>query len=413
MKVVQINATCGSGSTGKICVEISRLLSDNGIKNYILYAVGESSEENAVRYADTREIKLASALSHLLGNYGFTSGHITKRLIDILDKIRPDVVHIHNIHSHNCHLTLLMRYLAERGIKVLWTFHDCWAFTGYCTHFMMTGCDKWMTECCSCPQYKHYSMLFDKSSYLFRKKKELFFDLDLTIITPSAWLAGVVKRSFFHDCPVSVIHNGIDLRVFKPLQSDIRDRYGIGQDCFMILGIAYDWSTRKGIDVFSQLAGRLNSDRYRIVLVGLDNGSRFGLPDRVITIPRIGNPQELARLYSAADVFVNPTREDNYPTVNMEAVACGTPVITFDVGGCAETIGEGTGIPVPVDDVDGMIRAVEEIESSRLYTSERCRKYAEDHFDRCSAFQRYLSWYLQTEAANDVLHNDNRKKSLN
>lgn len=393
MKVVQINATCGKGSTGTICLEISQLLSQNNIENYVFYAVGDSDSVTAVRYGSNKDIRISAARAHLTGNYGFTADRMTRRLIRLLENIRPDIVHLHNIHSHNCHLSLLFDYLRGKRIRIIWTFHDCWAFTGYCPHFMMTGCDKWRSSCGDCPQYRRFSTFFDRSHVLFEKKKTLLSGLDMTIVTPSDWLAGVVKQSFLKDYPVKVIHNGVDLNVFRPVSSDIRERRGIRSDRFMILGIAYDWSVRKGLDVFVRLAEKIDCERCQIVLAGvIDRGD---LPDSIITLPHIGDPEELARLYTAADLFMNPTREDTFPTVNMEALACGTPVAAFDVGGCVETFSDETGIAVTVDDIQGMIDAVDTIRSSDRYTPEMCRSYAEKQFDKNNAYLSYLSCYLE------------------
>lgn len=393
MRIVQINATCGRGSTGVICADISKMLLENDIDNRVYYAVGSSGEKSAKKYAQDFDIKLAAAVSRISGNYGFTSKRITKRLVKELGDFKPDIVHLHNIHSHNCHLSELTDYLCDKKIKVVWTFHDCWAFTGYCTHFLMSGCDKWRSQCGSCPQYKHFSFLFDRSSQLFCKKRELLSRLDLTVVTPSQWLADIVNQSFLSDRRVEVIHNGVDLTVFKPEGSDFRKRYNIPGNKVMILGVSFDWSVRKGIDVFCELSKRLDKERYQIVLVGLQ-GDRFpGMPDNMIAVPRISDQSELRRLYAAADVFVNPTREDTFPTVNMEAVACGTPVITSGAGGCRETIGAQTGAVVLDSDVDGIINAINTVTGSNQYGREVCRSYACEHFDKRKAYQSYLSLY--------------------
>ena len=393
MKIVQINATCGRGSTGVICADISKMLFEKDIDNRVFYAVGSSEEESAVKYAQDSEIKLAAAASRISGKYGFTSKRITKSLIKELDFFKPDIVHLHNIHSHNCNLSIFLDYLSEKKIKVVWTFHDCWAFTGYCTHFLMSDCGKWRSQCESCPQYKHFSLLFDRSSQLFCKKRELLSKLDLTVVTPSQWLGAIVKQSFLSDRRVEVIRNGIDLTVFKPEYSDIRKRYDIPEDKKMILGVSFDWSVRKGIDVFCELSKRLDKERYQIVLVGADGASAADLPKNIIKIPRLSDKAELRQLYSAADVFVNPTREDTFPTVNMESVACGTPVITSDAGGCRETISPETGVVVPNSDIEGIIEAVNEITGSDRYRTEVCRNYANEHFDKHMAYQSYLSLY--------------------
>lgn len=393
MKIVQINATYGRGSTGVICADISKMLFENDIDNLVYYAVGSSGEESGKKYAQDFDIKLAAVVSRISGNYGFTSKRITKTLVKELDAFKPDIVHLHNIHSHNCHLTELTDYFCDKKIKVVWTFHDCWAFTGYCTHFLMSGCDKWRTQCGSCPQYKHFSLFFDRSSQLFCKKRKLLSGLDLTVVTPSQWLADIVKQSFLSDHRVEVIHNGVDLTVFKPEISDIRMRYGIPPDKKMILGISFDWSVRKGLDVFCELSKRLDKERYQIVLVGLQGGSSSGIPDSIIAVPRISDKSELRRMYSAADVFVNPTREDTFPTVNMESIACGTPVITSDAGGCRETISSQTGVVDSDLDVDGIIKAINEITSSNQYGREVCRSYACEHFDKLKVYKSYLSLY--------------------
>ena len=393
MKIVQINATCGRGSTGNICLEISRLLSRNNIENYVFYAVGNCDDKLAIRYARNSDIRFAAARSHVVGNYGFNSRYITQKLIKKLDIVKPDIVHLHNVHSHNCHLSLLINYLSENNIKTIWTFHDCWAFTGYCTHFIMTGCDRWRTSCRNCPQYKHFSMFFDCSNALFNKKRELLSRLDLTIVTPSRWLADIVKQSFLRECGVEVIHNGIDLSVFKPSKLNIRKRYGISEEKSMLLGVAYDWGMRKGLDVFCELADRLDTSRYQIVLAGISEEIRNSIPNSIITVSRLSDQTELAQLYSAADIFINPTREDTFPTVNMEAAACGTPVVTSDVGGCPETVGAETGIVVSKGDIEGIIDAIKRINSSDMYSSDACRDYACKHFDKRVAYQSYLSLY--------------------
>ena len=350
MKIVQINTVYGNGSTGKICKSISNLLTDKGIENYILYSLGRSENPNTIACSTKWYTKTQALKSRVLGNYGFNSKWETRKMIAHLERINPDVIHIHNIHGHDCHLGMLFRYLRKKEIKVFWTFHDCWAFTASCPHFTMAKCDQWKTECRNCPQIRQTSWFVDRSSTLYRRKKELFSGLDLTIITPSQWLADLVKESFLKEYPVRVIHNGIDLSIFKPTESDFREKYGIG-DRHIVLGVAFGWGQRKGLDVFIELAKRLDA-KYQIVLVGTDDKVDKLLPDNIISIHRTQNQKELAEIYTAADVFVNPTREENYPTVNMEAIACETPVITFDTGGSKEIICVNTGIVVPTGDID-------------------------------------------------------------
>ncbi|MBQ7107066.1 MAG: glycosyltransferase [Clostridia bacterium] len=391
MKVVQINATCGAGSTGKICVAISELLDKQNIENYVFYTQGISQHKNGVKYADKKYIKMQALKSRVLGNYGFNSKLATKKLIAQLSQIKPDIVHLHNIHAHNCDLELLFKYFKSTKTKLFWTFHDCWVFTGYCTYFDMVNCDKWQTNCKNCPQKKEYSWFFDRSTALFNKKKDLFSGLDLTIITPSQWLADLVKQSFLKDYPVKVINNGIDLNVFKPTTGDFRKKYNLDNK-FIVLGVAFDWGARKGLDVFIELSKRLPKNN-KIVLVGTNNNIDKQLPDNIISIHRTQNQQELAEIYTAADLFVNPTREENFPTVNIESLACGTPVLTFNTGGSPEIIDETCGTVVPKNDIDGLYSEILRIKSENPYSPAACIEKAKN-FNANEKFKEYLKLYL-------------------
>lgn len=394
MKIVQINATCGRGSTGKICVSVSRLLTENNIENYILYSQGKSDYPLGINYAMPSEVKASALSSRMLGNWGFEGKLSTKRLIEKLEEIKPDAVHLHNIHNHACNLELLFSYLKESKTKVFWTFHDCWEFTAYCMYYDMVQCEKWKTECADCPQKASYTWFFDNSPKIFKKKKELFSGLDMTVITPSKWLAGEVKQSFLKDYPVEVINNGIDLSVFKPTESDFRAKHNC-EDKSLVLGVAFGWDARKGIDVFIELSKRLPDD-CRIVLVGTDDSTDKLLPENIISIHRTQNQQELAEIYSAADVFVNPTREENYPTVNMEAIACGTPVVTFRTGGSAEIVDNSTGAVVDKNDVDGLEREIIRICKNKVNMREHCLSSAKE-FDANNRLGEYLKLYNQMQ----------------
>lgn len=391
MKIVQINTTCGVGSTGKICLEISQMLTDRKTENYILYSSEKSEYSFGIKYSNILSVKLQALYSRIAGNYGFEAKHTTKKLIKILEKIKPDIVHIHNIHSHACNLEILFNYIRINNIKTYWTFHDCWAFTGYCPHFDMMGCDKWKTECNNCPQSGQFSWFFDRSKHLFNQKEQIISNLDLTIITPSEWLAGLVKQSFLKDYPVKVINNGIDLSIFKPTKSNFREKYNI-DDKFIILGVAYGWGIRKGLDVFCKLSEQLENNKYKIVLVGTDDNVDKRLPDNIISIHRTKNQTELAEIYTAADLFVNTTREENYPTVNMEAIACGTPVLTFDTGGSPEILDNACGSIVPKDDVNAMFKEIIRISSDKPYSVDACLNKAKE-FNMNDRFSEYIKLY--------------------
>ena len=388
MIIAQINATCGAGSTGKICISVSELLSENGAENYIFYSSGSSDYPLGIKYANEIAIKMQTLVSRIFGNYGFEAKIATKKLINKLEKINPDVIHIHNIHSHNCNLEILFKYIKKKNIKVYWTFHDCWTFTGYCTHFDMIGCEKWKTECNNCVQYRYFSWFFDRSKYLFNKKKQLVLGINLTIITPSEWMAGLVKQSFLKGYPIKVINNGIDLNIFKPTKSNFREKYNL-KDKYIILGVAFGWGKRKGLDIFIELSKRLDNS-YQIVLVGTDDNVDKELPQKIISIHRTQNQNELAEIYTAADLFVNPTREENYPTVNMEAIACGTPVVTFNTGGSPEMLDSTCGTVVKKNDIDGIYNEIKRICETHPYSKDDCLKRAES-FDKNLRFTEYLN----------------------
>ena len=392
MKIVQINTTCGTGSTGKICIAVSRLLSERGIENYILYTQGKSDYPLGIKFAGAGYKKIQALKSRILGNGGFNSHLATVKLIRELDRIGPDMVHIHNIHGHDCDLGMLFRYFRERKTKLFWTFHDCWAFTANCPYFSFVGCDQWKTECKDCPQIRKTSWFFDRSSTLYRRKKELFSGLDLTVITPSQWLADLVKESFLKEYPVKVIRNGIDLNVFKPTPSDFRQKHGIGESKCILLGVAFSWGVRKGLDVLVELAQRLDSQKYQIVLVGTDEAVDKQLPKSVISIHRTQNQNELAEIYTAADLFVNPTREEVLGLVNLEAIACGTPVITFRSGGSPECIDETCGVVVESGDVASMEREIIRICETARFSGEDCLNFAK-RFEQRTCFNGYISSY--------------------
>lgn len=393
MKIAQINITCGAGSTGKICVAVSDLLAQAGVESHILYTSGHSEHPAGIKYMSTAEVKLQALRSRIFGNYGFQSKRAAKRLIAELDRIAPDIVHLHNLHGHNVHLGILFSYLKEKKIKLFWTFHDCWAFTGYCPHYDMIGCDKWKTGCRNCPQGSHYSWFFDRSADLFEKKKQLFTGLDLTIITPSQWLADQVKLSFLKEYPVKVIHNGIDLNIFSPKASDFRERYRIGAR-FLLLGVAFGWGKRKGLDVFIQLAEKLDPKKFQIVLVGTDDTIDKQLPPNIISIHRTANQTELAEIYTAADLFVNPTREEVLGLVNLESLACGTPVLTYRTGGSPECIDASCGIVVDRNDEEALYHTILQIAEKKPFSPEACRQRALQ-FSEKEKYNEYVQLYRQ------------------
>lgn len=391
MRILQINVTYGIGSTGMICNYVAKLLDKEGVENLTIVSQGSTETANTIKIKNKIYYKIQALKSRIFGNYGFNSSLATKEIIKQIKEFAPDIVHLHNIHGHNVNLKMLFTFFKKNlGIKLFWTFHDCWAFTAYCPHYTMAKCYKWQSECSHCQQRKEYSWFFDKSKKLFYRKKELFTGLNLTIITPSEWLAGEVKKSFMKHYPIQVINNGIDLNVFKPIKSDFRKKYNIPNEKFILLGVAFGWGMRKGLDVFIELKKRLDSTKYQIVLVGTDDNVDKQLPNGIISIHRTQNQNELAEIYTATDLFVNPTREENYPTVNMESIACGTPVITFRTGGSPEILTEKTGMVVDCDDIDALQNGIENICNKKLFSKMDCVEYKKN-FDINQRLQEYVN----------------------
>ncbi len=390
MKVVQINSVCGVGSTGRIAVGISRVLEEANIENYILYTYGKSDYKYAKKVGNNVYIKLQALLSRITGRYGFVSFFQTKKIIKQLKKINPDIVHIHNIHGHDCNLELLFKYLKEKEIKVVFTLHDCWLFTGYCTYFSALNCNKWISGCSNCPKFKGVSFFFDKSKKLQEKKEKAFRGLNATIITPSKWLAELAKQSFLKDFPIKVINNGIDLQSFSPAESNLPEELNC-RDKFIVLGVSNAWGNGKGLDVFIKLAEDLD-ESYKIILVGTTEATDKILPENIISVHKTNSVKQLAEYYSIADVFVNPTKEENFPTVNIENLACGTPIITYRTGGSPEIIDENTGKVVNYNDYGQLKAEIIKIKENNPFSSDACVSRAKQ-FDMYSKFEEYVELY--------------------
>lgn len=400
MKIAEINMLT-NGSTGKIMFQIAETAraSDDVVQTYspVPFVRGKKSRPkerpNHFWWGSRREAMLHYYAGSLLGANGLFSWFGTHSLIKKLKEFSPDIIHLHNLHSFCVNLPMLFKYIEKSGAKVVWTFHDCWAFTGHCPYFTISGCDKWQTSCRKCPQPRIYpKMYLDTSKVMYRKKKKWFGDLDnLTIVTPSKWLAELVKKSFLKEHDIKVINNGIDLTVFYPRESEFRKKYSI-EAKYILLGVSFDWGYRKGLDVFIDLARRLDPKDYQIVLVGTNETIDAQLPANIISIHRTNDQVELAEIYSAADLFVNPTREENYPTVNMESIACGTPVLTFNTGGSPEIPDSLTGAVVECGDVDGMEREIRRITSGQVFSKEDCLKRA-SNFDHTRCFNQYVELF--------------------
>ena len=368
-RIVAINLG-NFGSTGTIAHSIGCLAERLDGAEFILAYPWQERNNPADSHSYVLCKKLGNyidqKLSYHTGYKGCFSHFATMKFLRMLRKFKPDVIHLHNLHDSYINLSMLFSFIKKHNIKVVWTLHDCWAFTGHCPHFTIAKCDKWKNGCCDCPQHMKYPCAkVDRTKILWKYKKKWFTGVkDLTIVTPSQWLADLVKESFLSEYPVKVINNGINLSVFKPTKSDFREKHGL-ENKFVVLGVAFAWSYAKGLDVFVQLASRLD-EKYQIVLVGTDNSVDKNLPENIISINRTQSQKELAEIYTAADLFVNPTREEVLGLVNVEALACGTPVVTFKTGGSPECIDDTCGCVVDCDDVDSMeneIRRIFEIQA--------------------------------------------------
>lgn len=395
MIVFEINSV-PYGSTGRIMFQIADMVKSVGGTAYTSASFTKSRGE---QFPDTY-YRIGGAvgktehiiLAKLTGRHGYYSHFATYKLIKKIKQVKPDVIHLHNIHGWYLNWKMLFDYLKKANIPVIWTLHDCWAFTGHCPHFMAIGCDKWKSGCYECDLYKSYpGCFFDDSRFQYRYKKECFTGVpNLTIVTPSQWLADLVKKSYLKDYDTVVINNGIDLKKFKPRMSDFREKYGL-VDKTVLLGVAFDWSPRKGIDDFKRLAEEL-SEEYAIVLVGVSDVIAKKLPNRIVSIACTQNQEELAEIYSEADLFVNPTLEDNFPTVNLEALACGTPVITYQTGGSPESLTEQCGKVAAYKDYTALKDAILEMKDAKKTMTRVCIERAQ-RYGRDDAYQKYLELY--------------------
>ena len=397
MKVLLINPVCGQGSTGRICVGIAETLRASNHTAYIAYALGNSDFPGAIKFStNVLDYWIHNILSRLTDSEGLHSTLATKRLISKIDHIKPDVIHIHTMHGHYLNIKLLLEYLDKINIPIVMTLHDCWIFTGHCAHFEIRGCQEWKTGCKKCKFLDEYpkSWFVDKSNRNFNLKKRILTAIGdkLKLVSVSYWQEELLRQSFLKDMNIQTIHNGIDLSVFKPTyNSELRVKYGL-ESKKVILGIALPWSTYKGFSDFL-IMRELLSEEYSIIMVGLSEVQISQIPDGIIGITRVDNMHELAELYTLADVFVNTTYCDNYPTVNLEAIACGTPVITYRTGGSPESVDDSIGMVVEQGDIEALIEGIHFIcEKASSYKSD-CIEKAKNHFDKYRCFNNYIDIY--------------------
>ena len=407
MKILQINTVCGSGSVGKITADIYNTLKEQGEEGVVCYGRNSAPKEiNAVKVGSKWDFYFHALVGVLFGRGGFGSGKMTDKLIEKIKEEQPDIIHLHNIHGFYLQVEKLFSYLKKADIPVVWTLHDCWSFTGHCAYFDYVSCEKWKDGCSSCPQhinaYPYSLMDYSKKSY--ERKKEAFCGVkNLTIVTPSKWLKDLVLKSVLKEYPVKVIPNGIELKNFNDRetveQNNFRKQYGI-ENKYMILGVANVWEKRKGMEYFIELSKMLeeknreiNQENAVIVLVGVSKKEKDGLPKNIIGIERTNGAKELADIYRTADVYVNATLEDNFPTTNLEALACGTPVITFATGGSTESIDGSCGMITKEKSAKGIYEALLELQRNPK-DREKCAKKGKE-YDKKIRFLQYIQLYKE------------------
>lgn len=394
MKILQINTVYSQGSTGSIVKAIHDLCKDNEIECFSAcrwLPQEAKTEEDAIEISSKWDSRIHLLISRFTMFKGIGSFGRTVLFLRKVNAYNPDLIHLHNLHGSYINLPLLFKYIECHNVPVIWTLHDCWAFTAICSHFSLNGCGKWKDGCYRCQQKKQYSSSpLDLTRVVWKYKKTLFTSMPkAVIVTPSKWLNNVARESFLKTYEIQTIYNGIDLKIFDKTASDFRTIHELDGKK-VILGVAFNWSHAKGLDVFVELSKRL-PENYKIVLVGTTQKTVDLIPDSIISIHRTADRHELAAIYTAADVFVNPTREEVFGLVNIEALACSTPVVTFNTGGSPESITPECGVVVPQDDIDAMESAIIHVCADPSY-QENCRKRALQ-FDDKNCLKKYLDLY--------------------
>ena len=406
-KILQITIEVNRNSVGKIAEQIGEVVIKNNWESYITYSRSSGqSKSKLIKIGTFLDTIWHVAETRLFDNHASSSRIATYFLIRKIKKIKPDIIHLHHLHGYYINKKILFNYLNKSDLPVVWTFHDCWSFTGHCAYFDYVGCNKWQESCSNCPQIKSYPKSFyvDRSKRNFEEKKYIFNSINnLTIVPVSDWLASKVKESFLKDHSIKVIKNGIDLDVFSPQskQNVLLDKLNL-KGKKIILGVASTWAQRKGLSEFIKLNEILNNDYFQIVLVGLTKNQIANLPEKIIGMEKTNNAEELAEIYSNADVFVNPTLEDTYPTTNLESISCGTPVVTYNTGGSIESITRETGIIIEKYDIFGLKEAIIEItQNGKAYYKSNCRNHALRNFSKRQKFEEYLSLYKEILKINE------------
>lgn len=395
-RLLQINAVYGQGSTGVIVKDISQMVMDNGWESYVASAEIKGEETNGthlITVGSKLDHKLHAALSRLLGLHGYFSILATRKLLKKIDSIKPDIIHIHNLHSNYINVNLLFKYIKTNKITTVITLHDCWFFTGKCYHYLYDDCEKWKTHCKKCPRLRAEipSLFFDFSSLVFEDRKKWIGENEYVhVVGVSKWITNEAAQSLLSKRVYGTIYNGVDIQLFQPTENSKRKELGITEK-FVILGMANKWLAQENEETFKQYLKK-KKENWVLVLLGCQDAQTIS--KGVIGLPYVQDRKELAGLYSMVDVFVNITKVDSLPTVNIEALACGTPVVTYASGGSAETVSKDVGITVPYGDTETLITSIEEIENlGKAFYSDKCVQRARKNHDIRCCYNAYLELY--------------------
>lgn len=398
--LLQINLCSNVLSTGKIAEGIGQSAIEQGWESYIAYGMNRTnpSASNTIKIGGRYYLYFPYLESLLFDNHtlGLSCRKATKKLIDEIERIKPDIIQLHTIHCYFLNLKVLFEYFATIDTPVLWTLHDCWAFTGHCAHFDFVNCRKWESGCGNCPQKHGYpkSLFVDRSAKNWAEKKELFNSVqNLSIVTVSKWLQGLVEKSFLKKHPLRTIYNGVDVSLFKPSDSSsFREKHGIANK-FMMVGVASSWSNRKGLEDYAKLANVINDDMC-IVLVGVDQKQQASLPQNIICVNKTYNVQELVGIYSTADLVLNLSYEETFGMTTVEGFACGTPGIVYNKTASPELVTPETGFVVKAGDIDELLDRIKIIkENGKRRYVKHCRERAEVFFDSKKCFGEYIELY--------------------
>jgi putative colanic acid biosynthesis glycosyltransferase len=400
-KLLQINIEVNSGSTGRIAEELGIVAMESGFESYITYARGfNPSKSTIIKIGNKLSILLHFFKTRFLGEHLNGSFLPTVLLIRKIKKIKPDIIHLHQMHGYYINVPLLFKFLKNSNIPIVWTLHDCWAFTGHCSYFTLVGCDKWKSNCYKCPQFNRYpkSLFFDKSNQEYRSKNKLFNELpNLVLVGVSDWVARLANESFLKRKRITSVFNGVNTEIFKQIdnRNEVLTKYNINPERKILIASGTTWIKSKGLDDYKNLANIL-SENYQLVLVGVDKSIASEIPSKIVTIRRTESQKELAELYSAAEILLCLSYQESFGMTPVEAMACGTPAIVYNNTALSELINEKTGRLVPTGDLNKVVEMINEIATlGKNSFSLNCIQRAKENYDMKVTYKKYLNLYFE------------------